>query len=131
MKNQKKDKPLRANFAAFENVSYHLNATPLSVAVLAPCAWGKNLACSVSWQSVVNSAKQAQRIHCGKPLWAKQRTANSAWQVWRNGRCLRAKQCVATLQIQHGENGAVFGRGTSLSLSLSLLALFGKPLRSI
>ena len=34
--------------------------------------------------------------------------------------CLRAKQSVATLQIQHGENGAVFGRGTSLSLSLSL-----------
>ena len=43
MKNQKKDKPLRANFAAFGNVSYHLNATPLSVAVLAPCAWGGNL----------------------------------------------------------------------------------------
>ena len=34
---------MRANFAAFENVSYHLNATPLSVAVLAPCAWGGNL----------------------------------------------------------------------------------------
>ena len=49
-------------------------------------------------------------------------TENSAWQVWRNGRCLRAKQCVATLQIQHGENVAVFGRGTSLSLSLSLVA---------
>ena len=47
-------------------------------------------------------------------------TANSAWQVWRNGRYLRTKQSVATLQIQHGENGAVFGRGTSLSLSLSL-----------
>ncbi len=53
------------------------------------------------------TAKQAQRIQCGKCLWA--------------------KQSVATLQIQHGENGAVFGRGTSLSLSLSLslLALFG------
>ena len=49
-------------------------------------------------------------------------TANSAWQVWRNGRYLRTKQSVATLQIQHGENGAVFGRGTSLSLSLSLVA---------
>ena len=34
---------MRANFTAFENVSYHLNATPLSVAVLAPCAWGENL----------------------------------------------------------------------------------------
>ena len=34
-------------------------------------------------------------------------TTNSAWQVWRNGQ---------------SENGAVFGRGTSLSLSLSLVA---------
>ena len=69
------------------------------------------------------TAKQAQQIQCGKCLRAKQRTANSAWQVWRNGRCLQTKQSVATLQIQHEENGAVFGRGTSLSLSLSLSLL--------
>ena len=44
----------------------------------------------------------------------------TAWQAWRNGRCLWAKQ---TKQ----KCGQVFGRGTSLSLSLSLslLALFG------
>mgnify|MGYP004537378929 CR=1 FL=1 len=61
-------------------------------------------------------------------------TTNSAWQVLRKW-CLQTKQCVAALQIQHGENGAVladkakmeqFGweRSLSLSLSLSLLALF-------
>ena len=37
---------------------------------------------------------------------------------------MQAKQCVATLQIQHRENGAVFGRGTSLSLSLSRCSHF-------
>ena len=57
--------------------------------------------------------------------------ANSVWQVFAD------KQCVATRQIRLGkcgemggacgrngqsENGAVFGRGTSLSLSLSLVA---------
>lgn len=36
-------------------------------AVLAPCAWGENLACGVAWQNVVNSATH--------------NTANSAWQV--------------------------------------------------
>ena len=57
----KKDEPLRANavnLATFANALYYLNATPLSVAVLAPCAWSENLACSVAWQSVVNSAKR-------------------------------------------------------------------------
>ena len=54
---------------------------------------------SVAWQnSTARQQNSAQRIQCGK--------------------CLRTKQSVATLQIQHGENGAVFGRGTSLSLSL-------------
>ena len=37
------------------------------------------------------TTQQAQQIQCGKPLQAKQRTINSAWQVWRNG-CLQAKQ---------------------------------------
>ncbi len=31
------------NLATFTNALCHLNATPLSVAVLAPCAWGENL----------------------------------------------------------------------------------------
>ena len=35
---------MKANFAAFANALCHLNATPLSVAVLAPCAWSGNLA---------------------------------------------------------------------------------------
>ena len=81
---------MQANYA---NALCHRNATPLSVAVLAPCVWGENLACG------------------------------GAWQVWWNGRCLRAKQSVATLQIQHGENG-VFGRDLSLSLSLSRCSHF-------
>ena len=34
---------MKANFATFANALCHLNATPLSVAVLAPCAWGENL----------------------------------------------------------------------------------------
>ncbi len=44
------------NLATFANALCHLNATPLSVVVLAPCAWGENLARGVAWQSVVNSA---------------------------------------------------------------------------
>ena len=83
MKIQKKDEPLKANavnLATFANALCHLNATPLSVAVLAPCAWSENLACGGAWQSVVK--------------------VGSA--------CGRSRQ---------SENGAVFGRGTSLSLS--------------
>ena len=74
LENSKKDEPLRANFAAFANALCHLNATPLSVAVLAPCAWSGNLA--------------TRQIQLGK--------------------------CV--------KMGAVFGRGISLSLSLSLVS---------
>lgn len=117
-------------------------------------AWGENLACGVAWQSVLlgrngawqgvvnlathNTANSAWQVLVGKT--AHGYTANSAWQAWRKW-CLQAKQSVATLQIQHRENvavfvgrsgqsknGAVFGWGTSLSLSLSLPALFGKPL---
>ena len=97
---------MQANYA---NALCHLNATPLSVAVLAPCAWGENLACGVAWQSVVNSTKQAQRIQCGKCLWAKQRTATR--QIWL-GKCGEMGGACG-----QSENGAVFGRGTSLSLS--------------
>ena len=78
LENSKKDKPLKANFAAFANALCHLNATPLSVAVLAPCAWGENLA--------------TRQIQLGKYV--------------KMGQCLG-------------------GGLLSLSLSLSLLALFG------
>ena len=33
------------NLAIFTNALCYFNATPLSVAVLVPCAWGGNLAC--------------------------------------------------------------------------------------
>ena len=106
---------MKVNFAAFANALCHRNATPLSVAVLAPCVWGGNVARGVAWQSVVNLATKRHSV-------AKfNGTANLAWQVWRNGVCGQNKAW-RHLQIQHGENGAVFGRGTSLSLSL--LALF-------
>ena len=70
---------MQANYA---NALCHLNATPLSVAVLAPCAWGENLV-----------ARQIRLGKCGE----------------MGGACGRSGQ---------SENGAVFGRGTSLSLSL-------------
>ena len=41
---------MKANYA---NALCHCNATPLSVAVLAPCAWSENLACGVAWQGVL------------------------------------------------------------------------------
>ena len=101
---------------------------PLSVAMLAPCAWGENLACGVAWQGTLlgrngawqgtlNSAKRNtawrsefdnETAKRGKIQWHSKATnlvwqvfvgktmhgdtANSAWRVWRNGRCLWAKQ---------------------------------------
>ena len=41
------------NLASFANALCHLNATPLSVVMLVPCAWGGNLACGVAWRSVL------------------------------------------------------------------------------
>ena len=38
----KKDEDLNAKLVNRVNALYHLNATPLSVAVLAPYAWGEN-----------------------------------------------------------------------------------------
>ena len=76
------------NLATFINALCHLNATPLSVAVLAPCAWSGNLV-----------ARQIRLGKCGE----------------MGGACKRSRQ---------SENGAVFGRGTSLSLSLSLARAF-------
>ena len=72
---------MQANYA---NALCHRNATPLSVAVLALCAWGENLV--------------ARQIQLGK-------------RGEMGGACGRSK---------HSKNGAVFGRRTSLSLSLSL-----------
>ena len=131
MKNQKKDKPLRANFTAFENVSYHLNATPLSVAVLAPCAWGGNLVCGVAWQGIVNSAKHntatnsVWRVFADKTMHGG--TANSARQAWQNGVCRQNKAWrhykFSTEKMEQCLGGGLLS--LSLSLSLSLLALFG------
>ena len=59
---------MQTNYA---NALCHLNAMPLSVAVLAPCAWDGNLACGVAWQSVVNLATHS--------------TATNS--VWQNGVC--------------------------------------------
>ena len=83
----KKGRALRANFVAFANALCHLNATPLSVAVLAPCAWSENSACGFAWQSVVKVGSA-----CG--------------------------------QSRQSENGAVFGRGTSLSRWLAFYLKF-------
>ena len=128
MKNQKKDKPLRANFTAFENVSYHLNATPLSVAVLAPCAWGGNLVCGVAWQGIVNSAKHntatnsVWRVFADKTMHGG--TANSARQAWQNGVCRQNKAWrhykFSTEKMEQCLGGGLLS--LSLSLSLSLVA---------
>ena len=57
------------NLATFANVLCHLNATPLSVAVLAPYAWSKNLACGVARRCKFGNAQHG-----------------TAWRVWqRNG----------------------------------------------
>ena len=122
------------NLATFANALCYRNATPLSVAVLAPCVWGENLAHGGAWQSVVNSAthntawrgefgsEMAQR---GKIQWhGKASAANSVWQAWRHGKFSTEKCGGACGRNGQSENGAVFGRGTSLSFFLSLLALF-------
>ena len=64
---------MRANFAAFVNALCHLNATPLSVAVLAPCAWGvwlrgnaqhNSLASVAKWAVLVGKAGKAKMGQC-------------------------------------------------------------------
>ena len=133
--NLKKDEPLRAgavNLVAFANALCHLNAMPLSAAVLAPCAWGGKLACGVAWQSVLlgrNGAWQGvvnlathntawrgefgnETAQQNKIQWhGKASTANSAWQAWRKWAVLAGE----------AKWGSVWA-GTSLSLSLSLVA---------
>ena len=126
------------NLATFANALCHLNATPLSVAVLAPCAWGENLACGSVWQGVVNSAthntawrgefdnEMAKR---GKIQWHGNKIRCNEFSVasicgQNNARQIRLGKCGemggACKRSRQSENGAVFGRGTSLSLSLSL-----------
>ena len=129
---------MRANFAAFENVSYHLNATPLSVAVLVPCAWSKILACGGAWQSIANSAK-CNTAWCGEfdnetAQRGTTNSTNSATQHSKFSVASVAKWAVLVSETSKAKMGQCLGGGLlslSLSLSLSLLALFGKPLRSI
>ena len=109
------------NLATFANVLCHLNATPLSAAVLAPCAWGGNLACGVARQSIANSA-----------------THNTAWRgkIQRHGNKIQrnefsvASVCGQNKAWRHckfstEKMGQCLGGGLlslSLSLSLSLVA---------
>ena len=79
-------------------------------------AWGENLACGVAWQSVLLGRSGA---------W--QNIANSVWRVFvgktthdKFGLASVAKVGGACGRNRRSENGAVFGRRTSLSLSLSL-----------
>ena len=110
--NLKKDEPLKANavnLASFANALCHFNATPLSVAVLAPYAWSKNLACGGAWQSVLLGRNGAWQ---GVVKLATHNTANSAWQMFA-GEAGKAKM------------GQCLGGGLlSLSLSLSRCSHF-------
>ena len=141
------------NLASFANALCHFNTTPLSVAVLAPCAWGENLACSVSWQSVVNSAKRNtargefgnETAQHGKiQRHSKASAANSVWQVFASktthgkfGLASVAKWAVLADKTKRGDIansarrkwGSVWAGDFSLSLSLSLVArTCGTPL---
>ena len=91
------------NLVTFANALCHLNATPLSVVVLAPCAWSKILACGGAWQSVVNLATKRQSV-------AK---FNGTAQQIQRGECLRAKWAKRKWS-------SVWAGDFSLSLSLSL-----------
>ena len=86
------------NLATFANALCHRNATPLSVAVLAHCAWGENLACGGAWQGVVNSA-----------------THNTAWRgEFDNETAQRGTSNstnLATLQIRLGKCGEMVFAG--------------------
>ena len=140
---------MRANFATFANALCHHNATPLSVAVLAPCVWGEKLACGVAWQSmllgrngvwqsIVNLAKHntawrsefgnetAQR---GKIQWHSKAT-NSVWQVFV-GKTMHGDTANSAWQVwrkwtvlvgkaSKKKMGQCLGGDFSLSLSLSL-----------
>ena len=103
------------NLATFTNALCHRNATPLSVAVLAPCAWGENLARGVAWR-----------------VWQRNGTVwqnSMARQIWL-GKC---GEMVFADKTKRGDickfntekMGQCLGGGLlslSLSLSLSLVA---------
>ena len=133
------------NLATFINALCHLNATPLSVAVLAPCAWGENLACGSAWQGVVNSAthntawrgefdnEMAKR---GKIQWHGNKIRCNEFSVasicgQNNARQIRLGKCgemVFAGKTKRGDTtnsvrrkwGGVWAGDFSLSLSLSL-----------
>ena len=89
------------NLATFTNTLCHLNATLSCVAVLAPCAWGENLV-----------ARQIRLGKCGEMGGICEQ--NKAWRHYK---------------FSTEKMGQCLGGGLlSLSLSLSLLALFGTPL---
>ena len=115
-------------------------------------AWGENLACGVAWQSVLlgrsgawqgalNSAKcnTAWRSEFDNET-AQRGTTNSTNSATQHSKHSEFSMASTTRQIQCEENGAVLAgeagkakmeqclSGISLSLSLSLLALFGTPL---
>ena len=92
---------MKANLASFANALCHRNATPLSVAVLAPCAWGENLARGGAWQSIISTTHNAQQIQLGK-------------RGEMGGACGQSRQSENVGKCLGGE-----------LLSLSLLALFG------
>jgi len=105
------------NLATFTNALCHRNATPLSVAVLAHCAWGENLARGVAWR-----------------VWQRNGT------VWQNSMARQSKRNKFSVASVCGQNkawrhckfstekmGQCLGGGLlSLSLSLSLLALVAR-----
>ena len=76
--------------ANYTNALCHFNITPLSVAVLAPCAWGENFVCDGAWRVFASKTTHGKRGEMG-------------------GACGQSRQ---------SKNMAVFGRGISLSLSL-------------
>ena len=113
---------MRANLAAFTNALCHRNATPLSVAVLAPCVWGGNVACGVAWQDTLNSAKY-NTAWCGEfgnetaqhsKFNGKASATNSVWQAFV-GKTKRGD--IANLARRKW--GSVWAGDFSLSLSLS------------
>ena len=157
---------MQANYA---NTLCHFNATPLSVAVLAPCAWGESVVCGVAWQSVLlgrNGAWQgalnlathntawrgefgSETAQHNKIQWhdnkiqhnefIKASTANGAHSTTDSTkygefsntnsekRYFMGKTKLTTLQIQHGEIGAVFAdKADKVKMEQCLLGEAGK-----